>query len=264
MCWPLATWYISWHTAICFSVVSLPSCLFKLQCGQFPHISLHFRFLNAYLVGSVVDVADYKTQGPDWKRLSILFLWYLMGIPIAYTMQNSCSVGAPGTWARAGRVFIEGVVAFGLGGFIYVGIKVSRWRFIILRLNRGWADVCSRVTIHPGYYCHMHLKRCHSLSQGTSSPVGPRSRYKELPSYNYRNQRSSISSKRNQCSFLSIPLCQYRQSRVTQGILPHPNTDQRRSQVRSSSESRVSPLQRRIDRTQIKSSIYYMCAVGLH
>ena len=89
-----------------------------------------------YLDGSVVDVADHKTQGPDWKRLSILFLWYLMGIPIALTMQNSCSVNAPGTWARAGRVFIEGVVAFGLGGFIYVGIKVlRRLRFIFLRLT---------------------------------------------------------------------------------------------------------------------------------
>jgi len=177
VCWPLATWYISWHTAICVSVVSLPSSLFKLQCGQFPHISLHFRFLNVYLGGSVVDVADHKTQGPDWKRLTILFLWYLMGIPIAYTMQDSCSVGAPGTWARGGRVFIEGVVAFGLGGFIYVGIKVLRLRFIILRLNRGWADVCSRLTIHPGYYCHMHPKRCHLLPQVTSSLVGSRSRY---------------------------------------------------------------------------------------
>jgi hypothetical protein len=38
-------------------------------------------------------------------------------------MQDSCSVGAPGIWARAFRVFIEGVVAFGLGGLIYVGIK---------------------------------------------------------------------------------------------------------------------------------------------
>jgi len=62
-------------------------------------------------------------QGPDWGRLAILFSWYLSGIPIAYIMQDSCSVGAPGTWARAFRVFIEGVVAFGLGGVIYVGIK---------------------------------------------------------------------------------------------------------------------------------------------
>jgi hypothetical protein len=61
-------------------------------------------------------------QGPDWRRLTILFLWYLSGFPIAYVMQDSCSVGAPGTWARAFRVFIEGVVAFGLGGLIYVGI----------------------------------------------------------------------------------------------------------------------------------------------
>ena len=37
-------------------------------------------------------------------------------------MHGSCSNGAPGIWARATRVFIEGVVAFGLGGFIYVGI----------------------------------------------------------------------------------------------------------------------------------------------
>ena len=118
-------------------MVSLPSCLFKLECGLSPHIFLRFQFLNVSLVDSVVDVADYKTQGPDWRRLTILFLWYLVGIPIAYTMQNTCSVGAPGTWARAGRVFIEGVVAFGLGGFIYVGIKVKvlRLHFTILRLT---------------------------------------------------------------------------------------------------------------------------------
>ncbi|KAF8478939.1 hypothetical protein DFH94DRAFT_33741 [Russula ochroleuca] len=36
-------------------------------------------------------------------------------------MYNSCTVGAPGIWARAIRVFIEGIVAFGLGAFIYVG-----------------------------------------------------------------------------------------------------------------------------------------------
>jgi hypothetical protein len=62
-------------------------------------------------------------QGPDWGRLTILFLWYLSGVPITYIMQDSCSVGSPGIWARAFRVFIEGVVAFGLGGFIYVGVK---------------------------------------------------------------------------------------------------------------------------------------------
>ncbi|KAI0003237.1 hypothetical protein BJV74DRAFT_519622 [Russula compacta] len=33
ICWPIATWYISWHAAICLSVVSLPSHLFRLECG---------------------------------------------------------------------------------------------------------------------------------------------------------------------------------------------------------------------------------------
>jgi hypothetical protein len=61
-------------------------------------------------------------QGPDWRRLTILFLWYLAGVPVAYVMQQPCSVGAPGTWARAFRVFVEGIVAFGLGGVIYVGV----------------------------------------------------------------------------------------------------------------------------------------------
>ena len=104
------------------------------------------------LVGSVVDVADYKTHGPDWRRLTILFLWYLMGIPIAYTMQNTCSVGAPATWARAGRVFIEGVVAFGLGGFIYVGIKVIvlRLPFIILRLTGAGSKYLPNLPFTPG------------------------------------------------------------------------------------------------------------------
>jgi len=106
ICWPIATWYISWHAAICFSVVSLPSRLFRLDLD---------------------GLAGYDIpQGPDWGRLTILFLWYLSGIPIAYVMQDSCSIGAPGTWARAFRVFIEGVVAFGLGGFIY---SLGRWLF---------------------------------------------------------------------------------------------------------------------------------------
>jgi len=97
-CWPLATWYISWHTAICLSVVSLPSHIFRLD----------------------VDLPGHKLpQCPDWRRLSILFLWYLSGIPTAYVMHEPCSVGAPGVWARAGRVFIEGVVAFGLAGLIH-------------------------------------------------------------------------------------------------------------------------------------------------
>jgi hypothetical protein len=64
-------------------------------------------------------------QGPDWRRLSVLFLWYLAGVPVAYVMHEPCSVGAPGIWARAIRVFIEGVVAFGLGAFIYVGVFPS-------------------------------------------------------------------------------------------------------------------------------------------
>jgi len=96
VCWPIATWYISWHAAICLSVVSLPSRLFRL------------------------DVDGHNIpQGPDWHRLAILFSWYLAGIPTAYIMHDSCTVGAPGIWARGIRVFIEGIVAFGLGGFIY-------------------------------------------------------------------------------------------------------------------------------------------------
>ncbi|KAI0303385.1 hypothetical protein B0F90DRAFT_1367097 [Multifurca ochricompacta] len=93
----MATWYISWHAAICLSMVSLPSRLFRL------------------------DVNDQNVpRSPDWRRLTILFLWYLAGIPTAYVMYDSCSIGAPGTWARAIRVFIEGVVAFSLGGSIYL------------------------------------------------------------------------------------------------------------------------------------------------
>jgi len=98
VCWPMAMWYISWHTAICLSVVSLPSRLFRLD---------------------VEEAGHNIPQGPDWRRLTILFAWYLAGIPTAYVMHNSCVVGAPGIWARAIRVFIEGIVAFGLGGFIY-------------------------------------------------------------------------------------------------------------------------------------------------
>jgi hypothetical protein len=60
-------------------------------------------------------------QGPDWRRLTVLFLWYLAGLPVAYVMQQPCSIGAPGIWARTFRVFVEGVVAFGLGGVLYVG-----------------------------------------------------------------------------------------------------------------------------------------------
>jgi hypothetical protein len=49
-----------------------------------------------------------------------------MGIPIAYMIQDSCSVGAPGIWAHSIRAFIEGIVVFALGAFIYVGINVFR------------------------------------------------------------------------------------------------------------------------------------------
>jgi hypothetical protein len=67
-----------------------------------------------------MDLSEHKfPQCPDWRRLSILFLWYLSGIPTAYVMHVPCSAGAPGVWARAGRVFIEGVVAFGLAGLIH-------------------------------------------------------------------------------------------------------------------------------------------------
>jgi len=93
----------------------------SLQAGvQYIHSSALQVADYVYLAVSL-DLAGYDIpQGPDWGRLTILFLWYLSGIPIAYVMQDSCSVGAPGTWARAFRVFIEGVVAFGLGGLIYV------------------------------------------------------------------------------------------------------------------------------------------------
>ncbi|KAH9028089.1 hypothetical protein EDB85DRAFT_1625904 [Lactarius pseudohatsudake] len=96
VCWPVATWYISWHVAICLSVVTLPSKLFKL------------------------DVDEHNLiPSPDWRRLTILSLWYLTGIPVAYVMRGPCSVEAPGTWGRGIRVVIEGIVAFGLAGCIY-------------------------------------------------------------------------------------------------------------------------------------------------
>jgi hypothetical protein len=96
ICWPMATWYMSWHVAICLSVVSLPSKLFRL------------------------DVDNHNlTPSIDRRRLSILSFWYLAGIPVAYVMQGPCIAEAPGTWGRAMRVLIEGVVAFGLAGCIY-------------------------------------------------------------------------------------------------------------------------------------------------
>jgi hypothetical protein len=86
-------------------------------------------------------------QGPDWRRLTILFSWYLAGIPTAYMMYDTCAIGAPGTWARGIRVFIEGIVAFGLGGLIYVGIfSFLDWAyganfecFILFFLTGTWA-----------------------------------------------------------------------------------------------------------------------------
>lgn len=81
----------------------------------------HLKCLISLFGVSVDDLAGHNIpQGPDWRRLTILFAWYLAGIPTAYVMHDSCAVGAPGIWARAIRVFIEGLVAFGLGGLIYV------------------------------------------------------------------------------------------------------------------------------------------------
>jgi len=101
ICWPIASWYMSWHVAICLSVVSLPSHLFMPITG-------------------VRDLVDCVAQNPYWMRWIVLLFWYLMGIPIANVMQYSCNVGAPGIWAHAGRVFIEGIAVFALGASIYV------------------------------------------------------------------------------------------------------------------------------------------------
>jgi hypothetical protein len=46
VCAPLAAWYISWHVAICLSVVSLPSRLFRLECGFFS--SQNFKCLISF------------------------------------------------------------------------------------------------------------------------------------------------------------------------------------------------------------------------
>jgi hypothetical protein len=84
-----------------------------------PHSKAFFQRVLISLF-SVDDLAGRNIpQGPDWRRLVILFAWYLAGIPTAYMMYDTCAVGAPGTWAHGIRVFIEGIVAF--GGFIYVG-----------------------------------------------------------------------------------------------------------------------------------------------
>ena len=67
-----------------------------------------------------MDEHDLSPPSPDWRRFTILLFWYLAGIPVAYVMRGTCSAEAPGTWGRALRVFIEGIVAFGLAGCIYV------------------------------------------------------------------------------------------------------------------------------------------------
>ena len=78
----------------------------------------------------VLDLVDCVAQNPYWMRLTVLLSWYLIGIPIAYMTHYSCNVGAPGIWAHAGRVFIEGIVVFALGASIYVGVNIFRVRFV--------------------------------------------------------------------------------------------------------------------------------------
>lgn len=92
-------------------------------------------------------------------------------------MYGTCSVGAPGIMARGIRVFIEGVVAFGLGGFIYVRIFfLSEDGCMRLTLNalfdfdRGSGVVCSQYITHVRHYCRIHGKRCHQV-QTYSGPV---------------------------------------------------------------------------------------------
>src|SRR5579859_2368366 len=76
------------------------------------------KILTKFLATSVDD--RNVTPSPDWRRLTVLLLWYLAGIPVAWVMRGPCIAEAPETWGRAIRVFIEGVVAFGLAGCIYV------------------------------------------------------------------------------------------------------------------------------------------------
>ena len=51
VCWPMATWYMSWHVAICLSVVSLPSKLFKLECGPLLPLFGRSTFFSDYVFG---------------------------------------------------------------------------------------------------------------------------------------------------------------------------------------------------------------------
>lgn len=48
VCWPVATWYITWHAAICLSVVTLPSCLFRLEYEYFPSFLQYFGFFLSF------------------------------------------------------------------------------------------------------------------------------------------------------------------------------------------------------------------------
>ena len=94
--------------------------------------------LTVILDPSMVD--HDLTPSPDWRRFTVLSLWYTAGYPVAYIMREPCISEAPGTWGRAIRVFIEGIVAFGLAGSIYVSISpiLTSWMkndSIFLRLG---------------------------------------------------------------------------------------------------------------------------------
>ncbi|KAI0261041.1 hypothetical protein BC834DRAFT_897752 [Gloeopeniophorella convolvens] len=93
ICWPLATWYISWHVALCISVISMPSRVFRVYTPDEP-------------------------PRPDWTRLTIHFIWNLAGVPIAYLKYNPCHIDALKTWNRTKLVLIEGMIS--LGFVIYV------------------------------------------------------------------------------------------------------------------------------------------------
>ena len=73
-------------------------------------------------MGLSVEEHDLRAPhtSPDWRRFTILLFWYLSGLSVAYAMRVTCGTEAPGTWGRVLRVFIEGVVSFGLAGCIYV------------------------------------------------------------------------------------------------------------------------------------------------
>jgi hypothetical protein len=108
----------------------------------------------------VRDLLDCVAQNPYWTRSMVLFFWYLMGIPVAYMMQSSCSVRAPGIWAHAGRVFIEGLVAFALGASIYVGITRFPYAlYVDFRFCRCWTDIYYHCSIPIGYCRRPSLKR---------------------------------------------------------------------------------------------------------